>query len=71
MRNLLRVVGGLSLMLLTAPSAVYLAGGLSLETVKLLMLIATVLWFVSAGLNVKVNDHADRPHPMTEEDVTQ
>ena len=37
---------GLSLVLLTAPSVVYLAGRMSLETVKGLMLIATILWFV-------------------------
>ncbi|HDS83962.1 MAG TPA: hypothetical protein ENN97_02020 [Phycisphaerales bacterium] len=71
MRNLLRSLGWLSLVLLTAPSAAYLAGWLSLETVKLLMLIATVLWFVSAGLNVKINGHADRAHPMTEGELTQ
>ncbi|NLK42503.1 MAG: hypothetical protein GX298_10680 [Planctomycetes bacterium] len=50
MRILWRTIGGLSLVLLTAPSVVYLAGRMSLETVKGLMLIATILWFVSSGL---------------------
>lgn len=32
--------------LLTVPAFLYLAGRMSLPTVKLMMLIATVLWFV-------------------------
>jgi hypothetical protein len=50
MRKIARAVALLSLVLLTGPSILYLAGKMSLDAVKLLMLAATVVWFVSASL---------------------
>jgi hypothetical protein len=44
-----RIVNGIalfSLLLLTAPSFLFLAGWVNLSAVKVLMIIATVLWFV-------------------------
>lgn len=49
MRYLAKVIALASLLLLTAPSVIYLAGRMDLDTVKRLMIIATVVWFISAA----------------------
>ncbi len=49
MRLIARIVALMSLALLTLPSVFYLAGKVSLETVKPLMILATIVWFVSAS----------------------
>jgi hypothetical protein len=50
MRNLtiLVIVSLLALVALIAPSALFLAGRIDLPTTKWAMLIATIVWFVSA-----------------------
>jgi nitrate/nitrite transporter NarK len=48
MRAILRIVSLLALVALTLPSIIFLAGRLELDTVKWIMLVATVVWFVAA-----------------------
>jgi len=46
MRKILILVSLLALALTIGPPALFLAGHMDLDTVKILMLIATVAWFV-------------------------
>jgi hypothetical protein len=48
MRTAFLVISVLSLIVLMAPSILFLAGRMQLDTVKWVMLAATVLWFVAA-----------------------
>ncbi len=49
MRTIAQIVSWLSLVALTVPSILYLAGGrMELDTVKNIMLIASLVWFLSA-----------------------
>jgi hypothetical protein len=49
MRPILQIVSLLALIALTLPSIIFLAGyRLELDTVKWLMLLATIVWFVAA-----------------------
>lgn len=48
MRPILQIVSLLALIALTLPSIIFLAGRIELDTVKWLMLLATIVWFVVA-----------------------
>ncbi len=48
MRTALIVISVLSLVVLMAPSILFLAGRMELDTVKWVMLAATVVWFAAA-----------------------
>ena len=48
MRPILQIISILALIALTLPSIILLAGRLELDTVKWIMLVATVVWFVAA-----------------------
>jgi len=48
MRPILQIVSLLALIGLTLPSIIFLAGRMELDTVKWLMLLATIVWFVAA-----------------------
>ncbi len=49
MRKIAQIISWLSLVALTVPSILYLAGGrMELDTVKNIMLIASLVWFLSA-----------------------
>jgi hypothetical protein len=48
MRPILQIVSLLALIALTLPSIIFLAGRVELDTVKWLMLLATIVWFVAA-----------------------
>lgn len=48
MRSILQIVSLLALIALTLPSILFLAGRMELDTVKWLMLIATIVWFIIA-----------------------
>ena len=48
MRSILQIISLLALIALTLPSVLFLAGRLELDTVKWIMLLATVVWFVAA-----------------------
>jgi hypothetical protein len=47
MRTLTIVIAVLSLVVLMVPSILFLAGRMQLDTVKWIMNLATVLWFVA------------------------
>ncbi len=49
MRLIAKIVALTSLLLLTLPSVFYLAGRMSLDKVKWLMILATIAWFISAS----------------------
>jgi len=48
MRPILQIVSLLALIVLTLPSIIFLAGRMELVTAKWLMLLATIIWFVTA-----------------------
>ena len=48
MRLILKIVSVLSLIALILPSILFLAGRMELDSVKWLMLVATIVWFVTA-----------------------
>ncbi len=48
MRSILQIVSLLALIVLTLPSIIFLAGRMELDTVKWIMLLATIVWFVTA-----------------------
>jgi hypothetical protein len=48
MRNLFILISVLALVVLMVPSVLFLAGRMQLETVKWVMLAATIVWFVAA-----------------------
>jgi len=50
MRSILQIISLLALIALILPSVLFLAGRLELNTVKWLMLLATIVWFVTAAL---------------------
>lgn len=50
MRLILQIVSLLSLVAVVLPSILFLAGRLELDTVKWLMLLATIVWFVTASM---------------------
>lgn len=50
MRSILQIISLLALIALTLPSVLFLAGRLELNMVKWLMLLATIVWFVTATL---------------------
>ncbi len=49
MRSILQIISLLALIALTLPSVLFLAGRLELNMVKWIMLLATIVWFVSAA----------------------
>ena len=50
MRSILQIISLLALIALTLPSVLFLAGRLELDMVKWLMILATIVWFVTASL---------------------
>jgi hypothetical protein len=48
MRPILKIVSLLSLVALILPAVLFLAGRIELDKVKVYMLIATIVWFVTA-----------------------
>jgi hypothetical protein len=48
MRPILQIVSLLALIALTFPSMIFLAGRMELNTVKWIMLVASIVWFVTA-----------------------
>jgi hypothetical protein len=49
MRLIAKIVALISLLSLTLPSVFYLAGKMNLDTVKPIMILATIVWFISAS----------------------
>jgi len=50
MRSILQIISLLALIALTLPSILFLVGRLELNMVKWIMLLATIVWFVTASL---------------------
>ncbi len=50
MRKIAQLVALLSLILLIGPSILFLAGRMTHNTVKTVMFVATVIWFIAASL---------------------
>ena len=48
MLSILQIVSLLALIALTLPSIIFLAGRMELDTVKWLMLLASIVWFIAA-----------------------
>jgi len=48
MQNILKIVSLLALVALILPSILFLAGRIELNTVQWLMLLASIVWFVTA-----------------------
>ncbi len=48
MRSILKVVSLLSLVALILPSILFLAGRVDLDKAKWIMVLATIIWFVTA-----------------------
>ena len=61
MKQIAKYIALTTLLILIAPPLLYLADKMSLDTVKTVMLAATVLWFATAGLWI---------WPRQEEDAT-
>ncbi len=49
MRSILQIISLLALIALILPSVLFLAGRLELNMVKWIMLLATIVWFVTAA----------------------
>ena len=49
MRTILQFISLMALIALTLPSVIFLAGKMELDRVKWLMLVATIVWFVTAA----------------------
>ena len=47
MKTLIQLIGYISIIVLIAPSIVYLGGKMELAQVKTIMLLATIVWFVA------------------------
>jgi len=60
MRSILKIISLLALIALTLPSVIFLAGKLELDMVKWLMLVATIVWFVTATGWMWKDNGADR-----------
>lgn len=60
MRPILQIVSLLALIALTLPSIIFLEGRMELDTVKSLMMVATVVWFVVATPWMWKDDGADQ-----------
>ena len=60
MNRILQIVSLLALVALTLPSVIFLAGRMELNTVKWLMMPATVVWFVAATPWMWKDDGADQ-----------
>lgn len=50
MRILAQIISWISLVGVIAPSCLYLAGSMTLDSVKLWMLVFTILWFVTVPI---------------------
>lgn len=48
MRSILQIISLFALIALTLPSILFLAGRLELDMVKWIMILATIVWFVTA-----------------------
>jgi hypothetical protein len=60
MRPILQIISLLALIALTLPSVLFLAGRMELDTVKWIMVLATIVWFIAATPRMWKDNCADR-----------
>ena len=60
MRAILQIISLLALIALTLPSVLFLAGRLELDTVKWIMILATIVWFVATTPWMWTDNGADQ-----------
>jgi len=60
MRAISKIVSLLALIALTLPSVLFLAGRLELDTVKWIMIIATIVWFVVVTPSMWKNNNQEQ-----------
>ena len=58
METVLKILGRIGLVLTILPSVLYLTGMVQLGTVKIIMIVGTVLWLVAAPMVQKLNKQA-------------
>ena len=51
-RILVKIIAYIGIVILVAPSIFYLAGKMKIETMKMLMVIATIMWFGASAFQV-------------------
>ena len=52
MRTIIKIIGYLGIIILILPSILFLAGKMELDTVKTVMIIATIIWFGASIIQV-------------------
>lgn len=59
MSTLLRIISSLGLALTILPPVLFLAGSMTLERVQVLMILGTVVWFLSAPIGQRLRASED------------
>lgn len=59
MKKILTIIARLALVLTVVPAFLHLIGLLSVDAVKTIMIVATVVWFITAPLLQRMHDRAD------------
>ena len=59
MKMTAKIIALISLIVLIVPSVMFLTGAVELDKVKLVMLIATIVWFVSAAMWMWKDDSSE------------
>ena len=52
MRKIIQIIGYLGIIVLILPSILFLAGKIKLDSVKTIMIIATIIWFAASVIQV-------------------
>ena len=52
MRTVIKIIGYLGIVILIFPSILFLAGSIELDSVKTIMLVATIIWFAASVIQV-------------------
>lgn len=52
MRTIIKIIGYLGIIILILPSILFLAGKMELDSVKTVMIVATIIWFGASIIQV-------------------
>ena len=52
MRTIIKIIGYLGIIILILPSILFLAGKMELDSVKAVMIVATIIWFGASIIQV-------------------
>ncbi len=55
MHNIIKIIGRIGLLVTILPAVFFLFGWMSLDTAKLIMILGSVMWLVSAPIVQKMN----------------